>query len=266
MSGQESIVPGARVRGTDGFVGAIERLEHQAGDANGQPDTMLVRSDDGHWRYRIPLMVVSRASRGPFRSEVEVAIGRDDLAHYVAEELPETPPAFTDDPAGHGQWGSMGQPPDTVRLPLAVEDLVAHKRPVVRGTVHIHKGVETVEQHHEVPVYHEVVLVEHVPVSEYDGLPPQAPGEVIIPILEERLVVTKKTVIKEYLRVRKHLVTKRESVHDSVRRETVEVTERREGEAGSAVPLLQHDDPGHDDQARRRAGKRRRNARSPANR
>lgn len=246
MSSSGSVLPGARVRSQDGFIGTVERLEQRASGVDSQPDSMVVRSEDGLWRYSVPLMLVRRVSRGTFHNIVDVAIGRDDLTQYIVEE-PQEPPSTSEEPVANS-WGRTGAAQAVTRIPLAMEELVVHKRPVVLGKVHIHKDVETVEQHYTVPVHHEEAIVEHIPPSQYDGLPPADPSEVIIPILEEHLVVTKKTVVKEYLRVRKQLITRQQEVRDTVRREAIQVTEQREDGIGREYPLMLREEPAPADQ------------------
>ena len=56
--------------------------------------------------------------------------------------------------------------------------------------------------------------------------------------MEERLVVEKRAVVKEYIRVRKSVLPEQQDVHDSVRREFVEIVEERQEGAGSGAPLL----------------------------
>jgi hypothetical protein len=49
-SSYTGILPGSRLRARDGFIGTVEGLQHAGKDAGIQPDTMLVRSEDGQWR------------------------------------------------------------------------------------------------------------------------------------------------------------------------------------------------------------------------
>lgn len=238
MSSFVSILPGARVRIDDGIIGTVERLENHAEDLSDQPDHMVVRSEEGRWRYSIPLMLVRTVSQETFHTMVYLSIGADELPHYVVESLAETqdeqaPPAMPG-----GEW-SPASAEETLRIPLAAEQLTAHKQSVLLGKVHVHKGVESVKQSITVPLYHEEAVIEHIPPDQYDGSAPANPNETIIPIVEEQLVVEKRSVVKEYIRVRKNVVTEQQDVHDSVRREFVEVSEERQDGAGAgAAPLL----------------------------
>lgn len=212
---------------------------------------MLVRSDDGQWRYSIPLMFVNRVSQGTFHPVVYLNMQPDELVHYVVEAIPEAergraatrprtderaPAASPLVGAGAGapaEQAAEAQPPAAdedlvLSMPVAYEELVVRKEPSVLGRIRVHKGVETEERHVSLPVYHEEAIIEHIAPDKYDRKAYTNPNEVIIPIVEERLVVQKQVVVKEYLRVKKMLVTQHDEVHETLRRETVTVTEMRQ--------------------------------------
>jgi uncharacterized protein (TIGR02271 family) len=76
----------------------------------------------------------------------------------------------------------------------------------------------------EVPTKHEEVSVERVPVS--DGTATGAEigeEEVEVPVTEEEVVVGKRAVAKEEIRVRKEVVEDTEVVEEDLRREVVDV-------------------------------------------
>ena len=264
MKTYTSILPGARVRSEDGFIGTVERLERHWTEGVDQPDRMIVRSEDRQWRYSIPLMFVSKVTQGAFHPIIIVKVHSDDLAHYILEEVdpatpldvrqPEAPAVdqphagdIADQPttvlnAGELRAGMPIPQDDTVlRMPVHEEQLVVRKKPVVLGKIRVHKGVETVEQEVGVQLFHEEAIIEHVAPDQYDGLAPSNPNEVLIPVIEERLVVQKQSVIKEYIRVRKELVQRHEEVRGTVRREVVQISEDRQDGAGpDAPPLLRN--------------------------
>lgn len=240
MSSEATILPGARVRAREGIIGTVERLDSADAESGGQPTSMVVRSDDGRWRYRLPLFLVGAATQGAFYTVVHLAIGADELTPYIAEELtsqslrteqPEQP-----QPVPGGVWMPEG-PGATLRLPLAAEELTAVKRPLELGTIHLRKGVRAVEQRLSVPLYREEAIVERIPADQYDAGAPVGPHEVVIPVVEEQLAVEKRTVVTECIRLRKNTVTERREIRDTVRQEYVEVTERR-GAGAPEVPLL----------------------------
>ena len=251
-----AILPGTRVKCEQGFIGTVERLERRWAEPGDQPDRMLVRSDDGRWRYSIPLMFVNRVSQGTFHPVVYLTMQPEELTHYVVEAIPEqdrarTPaPPRTDERApveaavasstGEQQAQPGAQDEDLVlSMPIVHEELVVRKEPAVLGTIRVHKGVETEDQHVSLPVYHEEAIIEHIAPDNYDRKAYTNPNEVIIPIVEERLVVQKQIVVKEYLRVKKVLVSQMDEVNETLRRETVSVTELRQPGIDSRIgPLL----------------------------
>lgn len=232
-----SVLPGARVRGEDGFIGTVERLEHHWAAPDERPDRMIVRSDDRRWRYSIPLMFVSGVSQGALYPLIVVGLHQDDLLYYVTQEIPPERTAAgavparapRDEPAGDGE-------PEVLRVPLAEEELVARKQPVPLGMAHVHKGFETTEARILALVYHEEAVIERIPADQFDASAATNPNEVIIPVIEERLVVRREQVVAEYIRVRKTLVGEPEEVQGQVRHEYVTVTEDgREGHSPTTL-------------------------------
>jgi uncharacterized protein (TIGR02271 family) len=234
------VLPGARVRGEDGFIGTVERLEHHWAASDERPDRMIVRSDDRRWRYSIPLMFVSSVAQGKLHAVVVVGLAADDLIHYVVEEVPpERPPMHVAQAESRPHEEPASEPegePEMLRVPLAEEELVAHKRPVPLGLAHVHKGVVTSEAQVQVQVYHEEAVIERIPADQLDPRTATNPNEVIIPVLEERLVVRREQVVIEYVRVRKELIAEPQDVMGQVRHEYVTITEDgREGESPTTL-------------------------------
>lgn len=245
------LTPGVRVRSADGVIGTIERLEYAVRGPAGTsappgeraherlPQEMIVRSEDGRWSYRLPTLLVREVTPATASAqrmsapEVLVALPLDQLPYYRIE--PATG-AATDTTARPGMAVNQGSQ-DTLRIPIAEEHLVARKSPVVQGYVRIHKEVGTQQEHFNIPVYHEEAVIERIPADQYDGQEP-ADNELLIPVTEERLVVRKEVVVREYLRVRKDLVSKQYEVKGDLRRESLDVT--TEVPPGSAPQPLLH--------------------------
>jgi len=119
-----------------------------------------------------------------------------------------------------------------LRIPLAEERLDVQTRPVDLGEVRIHKTVEEVEEIQRGPLNHEEVQIERVKVNR----PVEAPEErrqegewLVIPIMEEVLVVKKQLVVTEEIRIRKQVVAEEHEVRETVRREQVTVEDTRHG-------------------------------------
>ena len=111
----------------------------------------------------------------------------------------------------------MADPEAYELLLLAEEQLHVAKREVERGRVVVRTKVETREERAEATLRHEDVEVERVRVDRMvDAAPPiREEGDVlIVPVLEERLVVTKQLVVTEELRIRRR--TRVEEVREPV--------------------------------------------------
>ena len=95
------------------------------------------------------------------------------------------------------------QPERTV--PLVEEEAHVGKRTRTTGRVRIRTEVDEVEQLVTADLVEETVEVERVPVDRVVEAPPpvRTEGDVtIVPVLEEVLVVEKRLVLKEELRIR----------------------------------------------------------------
>jgi uncharacterized protein (TIGR02271 family) len=104
--------------------------------------------------------------------------------------------------------------------------------------------VRAVEQEISLPVFFEEAVVEHIPAADFDPAAQTNPNEVVVPVLEERLVVQKQTVVREYIRIRKDLMAQQADVRDSVRQEYVEFSERRQPDADARkLPPLLREEP-----------------------
>jgi uncharacterized protein (TIGR02271 family) len=112
-------------------------------------------------------------------------------------------------------------------VPVVAEELTVEKRQVTRGTVRIHTRVETHEEVVDEPLLHEEITVERVPVNalvEGEAPIPHYENEVfVIPILEEVLVVQKRLLLKEEVRVTRRSTTMSKPQQVTLRREVVEV-------------------------------------------
>jgi uncharacterized protein (TIGR02271 family) len=91
-------------------------------------------------------------------------------------------------------------------IPLVEEEAHVGKRTRTTGRVHIRTEVDELEQLVAAELMQETVEVERVPVDRIvDAAPPvRNEGDVtIVPVLEEVLVVEKRLVLKEELRIRR---------------------------------------------------------------
>jgi uncharacterized protein (TIGR02271 family) len=111
-------------------------------------------------------------------------------------------------------------------VPVVQEELDVSKRVVESGRIRVNKKVETTESIVDEPLLHQGFdiqktavnrIIEDVPEPHYEG------NTLVLPILEEVLVVEKRLILREEVRI----TPKREEVRDpqthSLRREHVEV-------------------------------------------
>jgi uncharacterized protein (TIGR02271 family) len=129
---------------------------------------------------------------------------------------------------GISQPGSDLQDEDELRVQRSEEELVAGTREREAGSMKVRKRVRTDRERIEVPTKHEEVSVERVPV---DGEATEAQigeDEVSVPVTEEEVVVDKRAVAKEEVRLRKDVVEDTEVVEEDVRREEIDVEDATE--------------------------------------
>jgi uncharacterized protein (TIGR02271 family) len=234
-TGLTLIEPGASVDGVDGHLGRVARVTAVA---------LEVLAEDTGQRFMVPMGLVRDV--GPDGS-VRLSATRVDL-----ERLAALGPDSERGDLGRGDLGPV-EPPQM--LQLSEEELIARKRMAEVGRVRFHKEVEEVPRRLEVDAYHEEVTVEHVPIGRVvqERQAVREEGDTyIVPVYEEQLVVVKRLVLKEEIRIRRQGVTERRLFEDTVRRERLVVedpdetgrvrdyypTERPEGErvAGDTVP------------------------------
>ena len=126
--------------------------------------------------------------------------------------------------------GSDLEDEDELRVQRTEEELAAGTREREAGQLKVRKRVRTDREQIEVPTRHEEVSVERVPVEGGATEAEIGEDEVMVPVTEEEVVVGKRPVVKEEVRIRKDVVEDTEMVEEDVRREEIEVeddTKRR---------------------------------------
>jgi uncharacterized protein (TIGR02271 family) len=121
------------------------------------------------------------------------------------------------------QPGSDLEDEDELRVQRSEEELLAGTREREVGSVKVRKRVRTDRERLEVPTRREEVSVERVPASGEASEAQMGADEVSVPVVEDEVVVQKKPVVKEEIRVRKDVVHERQIVEEDVRREEVEI-------------------------------------------
>lgn len=133
---------------------------------------------------------------------------------------------------GVSQPGSDLEDRDELRVQRSEEELRAGTREREAGSMNVRKRVRTDRERIEVPVKHEEVTVERVPVSGEATEAQIGEDEVVVPVTEEEIITDKKAVVKEEIRLQKEVAEDTEVVEEDVRREEVDIedaTERGRG-------------------------------------
>ena len=108
-------------------------------------------------------------------------------------------------------------------IQLREERLKVSKTPVETGNVHVRKEVHTDHQTIDVPVEREEVVIERRPASGHAAGGEIRNEEIRIPVKEEKVNVSKETVVKEEVSVGKRKVQDTERVSGTVRKEELKV-------------------------------------------
>jgi uncharacterized protein (TIGR02271 family) len=137
--------------------------------------------------------------------------------------------------------GSFEELTAGVVVPVIEEELRVGKRVVETGRVRVTKTVHEREEVVDEPLMREEYDVERVPIDEFvDGpVGPRHEGEtLIVPVLEEVLVVEKRLVVREELRITRRRTEERETRRVKLLSEEVSVeradTEAARGDSGES--------------------------------
>ncbi|MEO6457870.1 MAG: YsnF/AvaK domain-containing protein [Chloroflexia bacterium] len=120
------------------------------------------------------------------------------------------------------------RPDDVTVVQLREEELGVTKQWAEAGAVLIRKKVETRTDTLPVELGYEEVSVQRVPVNrmlaEGESAEPRQEGDtLIVPVVEEEIVITKRSVVREELHVTKRRLTRQREVTGEVRREHLDV-------------------------------------------
>ena len=136
---------------------------------------------------------------------------------------------------GLSQPGSDLEDEDELRVQRSEEELRAGTREREAGAMKVRKRVRTDREQIEVPTKHEEVTVERVPVEGEATEAQIGEDEVSMPVTEEEVVVDKRAVAKEEIRLRKDVVEDTEVVEEDVRREEIDVEDATERGRGTGL-------------------------------
>jgi uncharacterized protein (TIGR02271 family) len=127
-----------------------------------------------------------------------------------------------------------GHEEDDLRVRRSEEEIRVETREREAGEM-VRKRVRTETERHTVPKKRVEVSVEHVPVEgdEAATAPQIGEEEIVVPVVEEEIMVEKRPVVKEEIRIRKRAVEEVEVVEEDVRREEVEIDDQTGRDTGS---------------------------------
>ena len=116
-----------------------------------------------------------------------------------------------------------------LRVQRVEEELRAGTREREAGAMRVRKRVRTERERIRVPKRHEEVRVERVPVKHRGASEAEiGEDEFVVQVSEEEVVVEKRPVVKEEIRVRKEVVEDEEIVERDVRKEEVDIDDQTE--------------------------------------
>lgn len=200
MTAQQNIAVSAQVEARDGHFGVVEDVLVQP--HSGKLAWLLVRRD--RTLYMIPADSIVEA-----RGTASVR-----LAGTVEDTLVR---ARTVASANDNQ---------TVRVPVYEERLRVSVEPVDLGELRIHKRVEQEPEIVTRSVERDELVFERVKLDRLIDEPVstrEEDGWLIVPIMEEVLVVTKQLVLTEEVRISTRRVVEEQEVYEELRRERVEI-------------------------------------------
>jgi uncharacterized protein (TIGR02271 family) len=217
------IAPGAVVLARDGFIGTVEQVLPAAA---GQPGYFVTAPNQNGERLLVPLDLVDANSpsgevllKDVFQNVLprsrSVPAGMDPRAFLAQTAARPVPPVDT----GFADRGRL-------TVPIIEEKLDVGKRTVELGSLEIRKTVEQVQEARRLPLSFDQLDVQHVEVNRPLDAPlePRYEGDVlIIPVMEEVLVIEKRLMLKEEVRISKRQVVRVQQIDETLRREHVEL-------------------------------------------
>ena len=142
----------------------------------------------------------------------------------------------------HTATAGQGVDHQTVAVvPLIEERLVVSKRPVEGERVRVRIVTDEVAELARVSLRSEQIEVERVPIGRAVETAPavrEEDGTTVIPILEEIVVVEKRLILKEELRVRRVPSTRQEEQPVTLRRERAEIERLPPASAGGPTGAI----------------------------
>jgi len=133
---------------------------------------------------------------------------------------------------------------EEIVVPVIEEEIDASTRSVKTGSVRVDKHVEKRIRKVEAPLIHDNVEIRRVPVNQVVTVAPKSRrmgNTLVIPVVEEELVVTKRLVLKEEIHLITHRTKERSIQEVELNRESAEV--RRLDAEGRIIDSTQRQAP-----------------------
>jgi len=206
QSEQSSIAPNAVVRAKDGILGVVDEVIVHPG--TGRLSYLLVKSSQQDPAMRVRADLIDSV---PSPDLVRLRVNRKDARELATAALEEDLIAR--------------QEGNELHIPIHEERLSVGTRPVDLGELLIHKRVEEVPETVRQLVTRDDVEIQRVAVNRALDAPVEMrteDGWLVIPVMEEILVVHKQLQLKEEIRVRTRQVTVEEELTETIRHERVD--------------------------------------------
>jgi len=141
----------------------------------------------------------------------------------------------------YGQ-AARAKSPDEIRMPLAEEEITAEKHTRDIGEVRVHKRVVVKQKQITIPVMHEEVRVERVPVESTSSIKLSesafVESTVSIPLHDEEVEIHKRAVVREEVRLTKQTFQEEKTATTDVRKEEIDIEEPKGSKGHLHPPAL----------------------------
>ena len=238
----DQIYAGMTVEDATGPIGVVESIENEP--TTGYPRVVMQREDGERLTLPPGMYTViggvlhinqGKEREAGFRAGMTAnatshsGIPEESFDPLRTQELPTV---------GSAAMNTAGElaPDEELRIPVIREEAVVRTREVERGGVRVHKTVHEREEVVEQPTLREDVDVERVPIGRVVEFVPEVREEgdtLIIPVMEEMLVVEKRLVLKEESRITRRRSTEVEQARVMLNEEQVMIERIDERSAGA---------------------------------
>ncbi len=131
-----------------------------------------------------------------------------------------------DRPSEQAPGGRDVSEEDELRIRRSEEELRTGVRQREAGSMNVRKNVRTEREEVRVPRRREEVDVERVPTNREVAEAEFGDEEVVVQVFEEEVVVSKRIVLKEEIRLRKRVVEEVQTFEVDLRKEEVEIDDQ----------------------------------------